>query len=359
MAALSKKSYSARIWLVAKILFSLILIGALLYHAGTDPDIHRLWNEPKRWEYFAVAFLAMIAGYTISHVRWWILSQAVAIDLSLLNAVRIGFIALPFSLIAFGVAGGDLLRTIYVCRDHPEQKKLAIASVFFDRAIGLMTMFFAVALTGFLVDWDALLLADSTQSRSLRWVCWISQVVSLVGIAAYVFVLLLGRATWVNYAAIRIRRWPGGGLIVSVLEVAVLYRNRPMTVLLSFLLSLAVVFSLSLCVYFVGLSLTPDVPTFISHFVITPVGLIAGAIPAALGIGPQEVVMSWLYSAFSTGAAGNASDTAADGGLLVAFGYRGLTFTLMALGLIVYLLGDRRAKAAIDQALQSEADAIE
>ncbi len=347
------KSEKSSIWFYVKLVISTLLIAALVYQASSKEDVLELVRKPKRWDWFALALLMQTVGYTISHVRWWLLANAVRVRLTLPDAIKVGFIALPFHLIAFGVAGGDLLRTFYVCRDHPERKKFAFASVLLDRVMGLMTMFLCVAATALFVDWDLLAAADANRTQGLRLVCMISFAITATGTLGYLAILLLGRKKWVNAFTATIESWfgknyPGRGFLTSILDVSLLYRRRPAAIFLSFFLSLGVVASLSSCVFCIAMSLTTETPSLANHFIITPISLIAGAAPLPGGLGSQEFVMSWLYSAFST------EQQNTDYGLLVALGYRTLTFVLMGLGLLVYLSGSKKERHSIDKALQAE-----
>jgi len=73
-------------------------------------------------------------------VRWHILVRVLGLPFKLIDAIRLGFIGLFFCVFTIGVAGGDTMRAIYVCRQSPGRKTEVIASVIFDRLIGLLTM---------------------------------------------------------------------------------------------------------------------------------------------------------------------------------------------------------------------------
>lgn len=341
-----------RLVLLFKIAISATILSVLVYQAVNDRDVRQLVQQPKNWEWFAAALAAQAIGYTISHIRWWVLANAVGVRLSLFQAIRIGYVALAFHLIAFGVAGGDVLRAVYVCRDHPEQKPMAISSVILDRGIGLVTMFSCVTLAAIFIDWSALSqVTESTSqglSNGLKIICWVSAVVTMLSFAGLLTILVAGGPRWLPRIRSIIKPLPAGRFMMSLVDVVALYRSRPAAMLSALVLSLGVVASLSVCVFCLARGLTSETPTLGQHFIITPISLIAGAVPLPMGIGSQELAMSLLYRWFST------ETLNADYGLLVAIGYRLITFLLMGVGVGFYFWQGKESRDELDRVLESE-----
>lgn len=348
---MSKRGQKNYLTLMIKIAISCAIISVLVYQTANDPDVLELVQKPKRWEWFFLALVAQLVGYTLSHVRWWILANAVQVQLSLWNSIRIGFIALAFHLIAFGVAGGDILRAFYVCRDHPEKKPYAVSSVVLDRGVGLLTMFFCVSLASFFIDWDSLASAtDETGiglSNGISVLCVVARTVTVCGVIGMLGMMILGGPRWAPAIKTRAGRLPAGKILTSILDVFTLYRSRPLSITLSLVMSLGVVCCLTFCVYCLAQGLTELTPTLPQHFIITPISLIAGAVPLPMGIGSQELAMSLLYKWFST------AELNADYGLLVAIGYRLITFLMMGFGVLLYFSQGRKDRELMDAAAQS------
>jgi len=321
----------SRRWFFLKLCLSLGILSVLLYRALGNPDIQELWRQPKQWDWWFWALVWMSTGYLVSMTRWWVVAVGADVPLRLRGAIFLGMITLPFQLISFGVAGGDLVRMYYLCRDHPDRKTRAAASVLLDRALGLWVMFGCVAVAGWLIDWQALQAADARRTAGLQAVWWVALVAVLGGFGLAATGLVAGtdrRVAWCRSA------WPFlrlRGLFHGLLDLVPLYRGRPLTILTATGLSLVNVVCLSRCVYCVARGLTDVTPSWASHLLITPISLIAGAAPLPGGLGSQELVMSWMYAAFST------PENPTDYGFLVAVGYRGLTFLLMGLGLLLYM----------------------
>jgi uncharacterized protein (TIRG00374 family) len=319
-------------WLVVltKVLISAGLLALLVRQAAGNPTVRELLAQPKRWEWVVVGAGLVAGGYLLSFIRWWCLAWGVRLPLPLGTAVRWSLMSQPFQLISFGVAGGDLWRAYLLCREQPERKTHAVATVGLDRGIGLTVMFGAVAVIGSLLDWERLTQVDVARTTALRTVWWVSLsafVAALVGAAA----AGLGGERWVR----SLGRWVPTQSLRDFTEnlagVVPLYRSRPTSIVAAIVLSLGNVVCLSLAVYCLAQSLTPATPSVIDHLLITPISLIAGAVPLPGGLGSQELVMSWLYAAFST------EQRSTDFGFLVAVGYRLATFVLIAIGWWLYV----------------------
>jgi len=313
-----------------KLLISAGLLALLVRQAAGNPTVRELLAQPKRWEWVVVGAGLVAGGYLLSFIRWWCLAWGVRLPLPLGTAVRWSLMSQPFQLISFGVAGGDLWRAYLLCREQPERKTHAVATVGLDRGIGLTVMFGAVAVIGSLLDWERLTQVDVARTTALRTVWWVSLsafVAALVGAAA----AGLGGERWVR----SLGRWVPTQSLRDFTEnlagVVPLYRSRPTSIVAAIVLSLGNVVCLSLAVYCLAQSLTPVTPSVIDHLLITPISLIAGAVPLPGGLGSQELVMSWLYAAFST------EQRSTDFGFLVAVGYRLATFVLIAIGWWLYV----------------------
>lgn len=325
---------------IIKLLISVGLLALLVRQAAGNPMVRELLERPKRWEWVVVGGGLVSCGYFLSFVRWWCLAWGVRLPLPLGTAIRWSLMSQPFQLISFGVAGGDLWRAYLLCRQQPERKAHAVATVGLDRGIGLTVMFGAVASIGGVLDWDRLAEVDAARTTALRTVWLVSLVVFSLAMLGAVFAWLGGErwvwrwSRWVPLQSLR-------DLADNLAGVLPLYRSRPAAIGGAIALSLGNVVCLSVAVYCIAQSLTTDTPSLVAHLLITPISLIAGAVPLPGGLGSQELVMSWLYAAFST------EQRSTDFGFLVAVGYRVATLVLIAVGWWLYLRsGSRPARAS-------------
>lgn len=325
---------------IGKVAVSTILLIVLLYQVSGNELAAELMKQPKRWEWLVLGFLSIALGYTLSFIRWWCLLQGANVPERLGNVIQWSLMSQPFQLISFGLAGGDLLRILLLCREHPSRKTHATATVLLDRGIGLWVMLAAVGVTGWLMDWEHLKAVDPTRAAGLVHVWRLAWVAVLVFGGGGSFLLLTANSTLLVRSStwlpgLRIQQWSA-----NLAMLLPLYRQRPSALLWAILLSAANVVCLSAAVYCVAQSLTRQTPGLADHLLLTPVGLIAGAAPLPGGLGSQELVMSWMYAAFSSHSDGFGL------GILVAVGYRALTLIIAAIGWGVYIASGRpRLKA--------------
>ncbi len=68
--------------------------------------------------------------------RWLVFIRALGITAPLLNVVRYFFVGLFGNLFLPSAIGGDLIKILGLCRDHPSQRPKVVASVLLDRLSG-------------------------------------------------------------------------------------------------------------------------------------------------------------------------------------------------------------------------------
>ena len=86
----------------------------------------------------ALTFAALFAGA----VRWHLILRAMDLPTPFSRTYRGFFIGQFFNAFLFGACGGDLARAVVAAHDHSEKRAEAVASVFLDRAIGLVVTLF-------------------------------------------------------------------------------------------------------------------------------------------------------------------------------------------------------------------------
>jgi uncharacterized protein (TIRG00374 family) len=95
----------------------------------------------RYWPWVAAAmflfFLCMWAGI----LRWRLILDAQGIHLPLRRVFSIFFIGHFFNAFMMGSTGGDLIKAVYTAKETHHKKTEAIATVFADRAIGVVALF--------------------------------------------------------------------------------------------------------------------------------------------------------------------------------------------------------------------------
>ena len=245
--------------------------------------------------------------------------------------MRIGFIGMFFNLIAFGVIGGDALRAFYVAREFKNRKPEAIASVIADRMIGILTMFLIASIAFLVLDTKSMESIHPKKLAGVRGICFFVMTMTGIGLSALAAMFLtprLHKRVWFR----RLLAIPTlGPILQKVLAVISIYRNRPMAVLVGFLLSFLVNLCFAVSIYFIAAGLVNDFPNLPNHFVIEPIAMVSNAVPLPGGLGGMEFVLDFLYQAFGS-----------DHGIVVAFAFRFCLLLVSAIGAFVWFLNRRQ-----------------
>jgi uncharacterized protein (TIRG00374 family) len=276
---------------------------------------------------FAVALLLYVSAAVISFVRWYWLLAAVRIRTSLLRTVKLGFFGLFFSNIIPGMTGGDVVKAIYVARDHPGQRAEAVFSVLVDRAIGL----FGLAL-----------LASVVLLFSLDQFADIALMVNgllavMIASSCVLFSRRLRRL--VRFDQI-VARLPGAELFRKLDRAVLLYRDALSAITVAVLVSLVVHALVLTAIGMIGIALDLPIPSFLETYALAPLPLIIQSVPVApagIGVGEWAFVHFW---ATSTGI------LSVQGALALALSYRALQLAVSLVGGVLLLFGHERRVTA-------------
>ena len=123
------------------------------------------------------AFGIFLAALLLSFVRWFTLVRALGLPFRLRDALRLGFIGNVFNLVIPGAVGGDVIKAAFLCREQA-RKTQAVASMFIDRALGLLGLFVLAGGSGALAWTGAPPLA-----RRLIVLVWLAVAAGIAGLA--------------------------------------------------------------------------------------------------------------------------------------------------------------------------------
>ncbi|TWT90659.1 hypothetical protein Mal64_10540 [Pseudobythopirellula maris] len=329
-AKTSRKGAAAALVKVAKLLCGLTLLGVLAWQAQAHDSFARLVREPKRWDFLLGAVAITAAAMLVSFQRWRLVARAAGVEMSVLEALRLGSLGFAMNFIALGSVGGDVFKAAFLAKRQPGKGPAAVASVLLDRALGLFTMLayasVAAAAAGCLSYQSGMPEAAVGVGRGAA----IGLAIGAVGVA----IALLTPTRWIARvaAATELRL---GASAANLLRTWLECRSRGATMAAALAMNLFGQALLILGFYCVARGLPLAVPGLLEHFVIAPLGLIAAALPISPnGLGTTEAAVELLYRALGDGATGSetvgaTSGVVAGNGALVAFGHR---LTLMLLG---------------------------
>ncbi len=330
---------------------SFALLGYLGYRAWSDYQLHResfedLLAGPKDWAFLGLAWLAVLGAVLLTFLRWRLLVRTLDIPLSMLDAMRIGFVGYMFTLAA-SLVGGDALKAAYLIHLQPKRKTEAIATVVIDRALGLYALLVLAAVASLFLDISALKISD-TDRMVITQLCNLSRILA-VGITVAIGLLMVPGVT-TSKTLDRLEHLPGLGGQLHKLVVAIrIYRRRVDRMLIAFAMSLGMHSLYALMVYWVAIGLRTPHPPLGSHFVIVPVSMVAGTLP----IGAFELILDMLYRSVSS------VNVLPSQGLVIALIYRLLQISVASVGVVFYLMGRREVKELMHEAEEVAATDID
>ena len=263
-------------------------------------------------------------------VRWRLLLKVQAIDLTMIEALRLTFLGLFFNNTVPGTVGGDLFKAYYAAK-HTHRKAAAVIAVLIDRTVGL-AMLASLAAAMLLAVWGFRLIPADQLGRPAVIVA-----IVLTGLLLGLAFLLSRRFRRVLGLQAIYKRLPLAHHLVAAGEATGRYKHQPGKVLQAMGLSVFAHSCLIGGVGLIGQSLQLDIPWF-SYFLFVPLIYTIGAVPITPGgLG----IIEQLYLLFFA-----ANDSKL---LVLALLARFMPIVCGLPGLWVFLTGPRPPKAATIQ----------
>jgi uncharacterized protein (TIRG00374 family) len=314
---------------------SAAIIAYLVWDARHNSSFSDLWNQPKRWDVLAAAWLLCMASVVVTIVRWYYLVRALELPFTMKDAFRLGFLGYLLNFVSLGSVGGDLFKAIFIAREHHRQRAQAVATVLIDRIIGMYALF-VVATVAILVTG-----MNASPYREVQVICRATLIGMGVG-TILVFVVLTPGFSQGRFSELLGRTPRLGPVFAKLLSAVRMYRSRLSILVLTTAMSIGVHLLSAAGIYLIGRGLGGQVPSLADHFVIVPMGMLVGVLPLPMsGLGAFEAVMEFFYTHVAT-----VADITKGQGLVVAFGYRIITVTIAIVG-VFYYLGSRREVAEV------------
>lgn len=305
----------------------------LYWEPAKGPGIKDALQRPIHWQFLVTGAILGGVGLFITFIRWYVLVRAQDLPFTVPSAIRLGLIGFYLSTFLPGSVGGDLIKAAFIAREQ-SRRTAAVATVIVDRVVGLVGLFWLVAIlgigfqmSGLMAEWNVSETAQVALRTILYGACGI-----LFG--SLIFWGILGRFSKdsVESLAERLGRIPKvGGALGELWRAGFLYRRRGSSVasaiLLAMVAHLCFVFNFFCC----AATLTPvaEIPSLAMHYLLVPVGMtIQAGFPTPNGVGGGELVYSGLYDL--VGFAGGL-------GVLASLVQRMIYWTIGLCGYLVYL----------------------
>jgi len=330
-----------------KFAVSAAILGYLFYRAAHDESFARLQSQPKGWHLLAAAVVVGLVAVSATFFRWYLLVRTLHLPIRLSDAFRLGFIGFLFNFFTFGVLGGDLLKAIFLCREHPEWKVEAAKSVVVDRMFGLYGLFLVAAVAYATLDFEALQARSDQGLDAIRTVGVVATTVAIGGsIGGLVIMIPAVAASRYWDALARIPKL--GDLFERLVGALRLYSGRPGVMFASVLLSIATHVLITLCIYLIAEGLPGAHPSALAHLTIVPIANLGNSVPLPGGLGGFELALDFLYRAISS------EEVAPRHGFVIALAFRITTLLIATIGMAYYLSHKREVDEMLHEAEESE-----
>ena len=267
----------------------LVTVGLLwwLFH---DPQRRlTIWNalQTADWRWMIAALASAGVCEFLGILRWQLFLKMLHLRVSFGEVTRLFFIGAFFNQFLPGTTGGDVVRVIYLMRDHPENKTAGFLSVAIDRLLAMLVLV-AMGL-GFAWtrgEWFARSFAVGNAMKVFAIVLFV------IGIGLIASFFLTSRHLVGRLPA----RFPLREQIVKLSTLWQLCIENRTEALLGAFYTVPMLLAYFAAFYFVALAFTVKV-TFLDMTSIMPLVTAISSLPISLnGIGVRETLFDQLLS---------------------------------------------------------------
>jgi hypothetical protein len=308
------------------------LVFVLLYKTGKiDFDTLRL--ATARPGLVLMAFVLVFCSTIFTVERWRRLLWAVDVHIGFGSAFSLTLIGIFFSVALPGAVGGDVVKAYYLAKGQSQRAAL-VATVIFDRLLGLYTMILMAMLAG-AVMWGYVFLSGVHP----EW--WGGGVQALL---AFIFALFIsftvGGALFMSDTMSRTRFMrkvmevaPFREKVEKIYSAARRFGDNPILAFTAFGISFFGQIFLYSAIWILAMALELNELTVAQFLFVIPVCILINAIPAAPGgLGVGEVGFGAVFAMFGSGK-----------GVELAVMYHAVSITIaVGLGGVIYLAHSRR-----------------
>jgi uncharacterized membrane protein YbhN (UPF0104 family) len=220
--------------------------------------------------------------------RWFLLIRLAGLKPRAGRVFSLHMIGIFFNSLIPGGTGGDLIKGYYLFQEHDDKDRaLALTTIAMDRFIGLYALLcVAMAMTAVNVGlWKG--------SGPLRANSFFYAGVFLIFTAAAALFFSPWSGPFLKHP--RLRKLPGGRILVSLAESLLVYQDRPFALLLPLALGIVVDCGLILLYFLSALSLGLDLPLAVHGFVVPTLTMINGIPISPSGLGVGEAAGKVIY----------------------------------------------------------------
>ena len=314
---------------ILKLLVSAGLLAFLAWRAAREDQFQGIFAG-RNYAWFGAAVAMGLLATLVTFFRWYLLARGLGLALRFGETIRVSFISVFIGLFAFGVVGTDSARAFTAARNSPGKRVEAVASVFIDRVLGLLTMFLLAAGGYYLQPAERWQQLSSLEGQGIEFVVQVSGWAAIAMVVGGIVALAAPRVlSWPVFN--RVLKWPlVGNSIARVLQIVQLYRQRPGVLAIGLVLSVASTLMFALSIYFLAVFYGGNYPSLADHCIIAPISLVANAVPLPGGLGGMETMLDFLYRAFASQYGEQPK------GVVIAFAFRFIFLLIAAIGAVAW-----------------------
>lgn len=253
-----------------KIALMVALISWLVHSGHFQAQDFKEVQSPALW-----VGLILLVGFNLalSHYRWFLLLASQKFETSPFRTLPVSLIGLFFNFFIPGSVGGDLIKAVYISRDHKGQGWRAGTTILVDRLAGLWAML-VLALGSFFF-----LPGSFVENKSLL-ALFTLLLLLMAGLTVF-FVLCFLPQKWMRkiplWAWVLKAKW-----IHELYGALHQYRHHLKTLCGAVLVSLLAQTVAMIFVFIVGFHVDPLIPME-AYFFAVPLGFMLSAVPIAPG----------------------------------------------------------------------------
>jgi glycosyltransferase 2 family protein len=239
------------------------------------------------WRLLLLGLALVLPVFPIQAARWWMLMRCRGMDVPFARAMRLTMVGLFFNFCMPGMTGGDVVKGYYAAKGSGS-RGIAVMSVIFDRAAGLMGLMMLAGIAGIV-----LLTGGGGLDAEVQSLVQTVTVLIWLGIAGVLFSAYL-------YFSLKVRRLIGfqrlidrmgpDNFLVRIDDAAAAYRDHKRLILITVLISLPVHLCQAMATTCAGWALGMELSAGLMLTVL-PVVFLAGSVPLTYqGLGVMEAL---------------------------------------------------------------------
>jgi uncharacterized protein (TIRG00374 family) len=279
-----KSTLGARLVKIIQIIVTIGLLWWLLHDPARRTDMSEAIARADVW-WLLAAMLSAGACEFFGIIRWQLFLKMLHLQIPLTETTRLFFIGAFFNQFLPGTTGGDVVRVVYLMREHPEYRTAGLLSVAVDRLLAMLLLVaMGLAFAWGRAEWFA---------QSLR----VGNAMKIFAIILFTMALGLA-ASFVLTKRHMVERLPAGmpfrDAILKLSNLWQLCIENRRDALLGAFYTIPMLLTFFAAFYFVARAFTPNVD-FLDMMSIMPLVTAVSSLPISLnGIGVREALLDEL-----------------------------------------------------------------